>query len=278
MYPYDFRPRHFGINHREIFVAMPFDQEFDPVYDKLIEPATISANKKLEIADEKLLLYPYRTKDDIRTTSGWINVLEHLFTAQIVMGVLTSRNPNVFYELGIAHATQPIARQILLAEKGYERTFDTKDLIYYEYDGSDYFSSIEPLADRMIDAIRQYELEQEKKIRQAKMLIGPYDFEVLFKHGSESHFALHSNKPDFTEEYEKRYGIGSFKRHIFGISNLCQAGLLGLNTVSHKSEGMVNVEFSYWWTNLGNDVLRSMDLIIDEELKKRRQQLPEFFE
>ena len=53
-------------------------------------------------------------------------------TAQIVLGVLTDDNPNVFYELGIAHATQPITRQILIAENGYKPRFDTKDLIYYD--------------------------------------------------------------------------------------------------------------------------------------------------
>lgn len=129
MYPYDFRPKQKAINFTEVFVVMPFE-EYDDVFNKLIKPATEKANELLNDTEHQALS-AYRTKDDIRTTSGWINVLEHLLTAQIVMGVLTSNNPNVFYELGIAHATEPITRQILIANKGYQPKFDTKDLIYY---------------------------------------------------------------------------------------------------------------------------------------------------
>jgi len=78
-------------------------------------------------------LMSYRTKDDIRMTSGWINVLEHLLTAQVVIGVLTDDKPNVFYELGIAHATEPITRQILIANKVTSQ-IRHEDLIYYEYE------------------------------------------------------------------------------------------------------------------------------------------------
>ena len=86
MYAYGFKPTHKGIDHGLIFVAMPFNEKYDVIFNDLIQPATIEANKKLSFS----LRPPFRTKDDIRTKSGWINVLEHLSTAQIVIGVLTS--------------------------------------------------------------------------------------------------------------------------------------------------------------------------------------------
>ena len=171
MYPYDFKPKTNGINHREIFVVMPFDTDYNPVFNNLIKPATTKANKILGINDIKMSLYPYRTMDDIRTTSGWINVLEHLVTAQIIIGVLTSKNANVFYELGIAHATQPITRQILLANQGYEQTFDTKDLIYFEYNKSKLKDDIKPLSEKIAEAIKLYKIEHEKMIIQARMTL-----------------------------------------------------------------------------------------------------------
>lgn len=274
MYAYNFKPKRDGINHREIFVVMPFEKEFDFIYNELIVPATKTANEKLGF-NEDLSLCPYRTKDDIRTTSGWINVLEHLISAKIVLGVLTSNNPNVFYELGIAHATQPITRQILIAEKGYETKFDTKDLIYYEYDPSTLSKCVIPLGERISDAVKQYKIEDEKKIRKARMFIGLFDFEVIMQYGERSHFAIRSQ--DRTG-YDLANGEGSFDRCVEGIKNLCLSGLLGLNTLSKREGNRVVVEFSYYWTSLGNDVLHLMKIIGQEELKLRRSKLPDFFE
>lgn len=278
MYPYDFRPKRIGINHREIFAAMPFDKEYDPIFDDLIKPATDYANEELDFNEKKLSLYAHRTKEDIRTTSGWINVLEHLFTAKIVIGILTSDNPNVFYELGIAHATQPITRQILIANKGYMPKFNTKDLIYFEYDENNLASGIKGLSQRIVDAIKWHKIEQEKRIKQSRMLIGPLDFEVIMQHAKDSHFALHSNKPKFEAEYDKIYGVGAFERHIIGITNLCKIGLLGLNTITISNHEGKRVEFSYWWTSLGNDLLHIMRLINEDELIERRKQVADFFE
>ena len=278
MYPYDYRSTILGINHRLIFVAMPFAPCLDGLYKDLIEPAVDELNSLFDINDANSKYSPYRTKDDLRTSSGWINVMEHLFTAQIVLGVLTSDNPNVFYELGIAHATQPIRRQVLIAEKDYERRFDTKDLIYYEYDPNDLESCISSLATRMKKAIDEYGIEKDQIVAQARMRIGPNDFAVCLQRGKDSHFALHSNNPAWTKEYEAKYGPGSFRSHVEGTQNLCSYGLIGLNTKSVLSNNNTRVEFSYWWTSLGNDVLRLMNVITDDELKLRRGRLPEFFE
>ena len=86
MYPYDFTPKDSGINHREVFVAMSFEARYDPIYSDLIKDAVAKVNEILKYNPDDGL-YPYRTKDDIRTVSGWINVLEHLKRAQIVLGV-----------------------------------------------------------------------------------------------------------------------------------------------------------------------------------------------
>jgi len=96
--------------------------------------------------------------------------------------------------------------------------------------------------------------------------------------GIESNFSIHSNKPPQTRKYERKFGKGSFERHVIGIKNLCLAGLLGLNTKSGRNKfGNLIVEFSYYWTGLGNDVLLEMDLINDVEHKSRRNLLPDFF-
>ncbi len=278
MYPYDFKPKLIGINHREVFALMPFAPKYDPIYNNLIVTATSEANNLLGINNRRTSLKPFRTKDDIRTTSGWINVLEHLNTAQIVIGVLTSSNPNVFYELGIAHATQPITRQILLASKGYKPKFDTKDLIFYRYNTNNLADDIKPLSIKIADAVNQYKIEKDKKILQGRMFVGPFDFEVIMMFGVRTHFAIHSKDLQWRDKYEQQYGQGSFDRHVNGITNLCLHGLLGLNTESISNQNGIRVAFSYWWTNFGNDILHTMGIIDDNELKKRRESLPDFFD
>jgi hypothetical protein len=278
MYAYDFRPRRAGLNHREIFVAMPFAPEFDGIFEVLVKRATEEANRKLGY-DENLSLSAYRTKDDIRTTSGWINILEHLFTAQIVLGVLTSDNPNVFYELGIARVSQPLSRQVLIATKGYRPKFNTKDLIYYEYDSADLLSSVEPLATKIEDAIRTYNIEHEKIVHQAAKKIGPREFEVIMKHSAVSHFAIDTSDEGI-QHYEEQFGRNAVERHIYGVTNLCQQALLAFNTLSRQDDatGQILIEFSYYWTGLGNDVLHLMKLINQEILAKRRSEMPKFID
>ncbi len=282
MYPYDFRPKQKAINFTEVFVVMPFNEKYDQVFDELIEPATKKANELLNYAGHQTLS-AHRTKQDIRTTSGWIDVLEHLLTAQVVIGVLSSNNPNVFYELGVAHATEPITRQILIANKGYERQFNTKDLIYYEYE-DDLQKSIEPLAIRIADAIKTYAIEQERKIHQARMLLGPYEFELLMIHGGKRNFVLHTSmqgKVQYEKEMIEKFGdhmAGCFERHVPAIANLCSHGIIGFNTSSDVKEGKTIVHFSYHWTELGNCILNLMKLINLKELKARREGMPAFFD
>ncbi len=191
------------------------------------------------------------------------------------MKFLTGNNQNVFYELGIAHSTQQIARQILIANQGYKRSFDTKDLIYHEYDEHNISNSIDTLADKIVDAIKTYRLELEKKIVKARSMLGPLEFDVLMNHGPQSNFFIHAAG---NEQYEKIYGQGTSIRRVQGITNLCHQGLLHLNTNPTRNGEVYNIEFSYWWTGLGNDVLCLLKIITDEELLQRKKALPVFFD
>ena len=277
MYPYKFKPEQPGIRHTEIFVAMPFDSKYNAIYENLICPAAVEANKTLELP-EKQHLKPFITKDDIRTTSGWINVLEHLIPARIVIGVLTSpHNGNVFYELGIAHALQPISRQILIAEEGYERTFDTKDLIYYNYDQDDLKGSIVPLSKRIVDAYRTYKIEEERIIRQYRRALTPYALEVCMIHGKNRNFAIAQDAAG-RAKYEDEFGCGAYDRYIKGLDLLCRRALVGLNHKTLRSDDSgVLMENSYYWTSLGNDVLHFLEIIDGTVLMKRREEMPPLF-
>ncbi len=263
---------------------MPFRDGLKLLYNTLIVAAVKKANEMLGKKGSELL-YPQRADDDITTKAGWLNIMDHLCTAQIVLAVLTEDNANVFYEMGIAHATQPITRQILIADKSYTPKFDLQGLIFYKY-AVDLNADIEPLAKLITQTIGLHKFEQEKLLHRARMLLGPYEFEIIMDHHWKTNFVLHTSK-EGRENYKKlleaqhkedpSYLEGIFERHVVGVTNLCQNGLLGLHTHTQLHPGAANVQFSYHWTELGNAVLHLMNLIQKKDLEERREGMPPFF-
>jgi uncharacterized ubiquitin-like protein YukD len=77
----------------DVFVIMPFADDFRPIYDYVIKP--IGADLGLRI----------RRGDDIFTHTHLIltEIWSSLVHCQVVVADYTGRNANVFYELGIAH-------------------------------------------------------------------------------------------------------------------------------------------------------------------------------
>ena len=275
MYPYDFEPSNKGINQEDIFVVMPLAEKYKDVFNILIKNATSQV-----AARRGITLKAFRSDLDPRTMSGWIQVLEHLYPAQIVLGVLTEEtNANVFYELGIAHATQPLSRQVLIGEKAYAPRFDTKDLIFMRYDPANVAASIDELALRIETALDTWKYESELLIRRAIARLSPFDFEFVMAWGHVAHFAV-TTSGDGPENYrkilesqhggDKDYMEGVFKRHCEAMARLGQIGLIGLDT---RTEGKT-VYFSNHWTDLGNLVLIEFGIIEQEERRRRFKDMP----
>jgi hypothetical protein len=89
------------------FVIMPFDQKRNFLYDTVIKPT-------LELHPS--IVFDFKRADESLTT-GKISeeIVEFIRDAQIIIADITSANPNVYYELGYAHASS--RKAILLIEK-----------------------------------------------------------------------------------------------------------------------------------------------------------------
>lgn len=83
----------FAAERKTCFVLMPFAKEFDPVYDLSIKQTLTREKWLCERADK--IFQP----GDILTL-----VWQQVLRADLIVADLTGRNPNVFYELGYAHA------------------------------------------------------------------------------------------------------------------------------------------------------------------------------
>ena len=78
------------------FVMQPFEAPYGNLYERVYKPAI-----------EKAGLHPIRADADIFGTGKIIDqVWRGINNAKVLVAELTSRNPNVFYELGLAHALE----------------------------------------------------------------------------------------------------------------------------------------------------------------------------
>ncbi|NOQ26694.1 MAG: hypothetical protein GQ564_15145 [Bacteroidales bacterium] len=108
------------------FVVMPFNSLYQSEYENIILPALNELNIECIRGDE--IYSKQRIMDDI-----WLSIRNCRF----VLAELTGRNPNVLYEVGLAHAIgKPV---IVITRNGEDVPFDLKDLRYLYYDVNDPF-------------------------------------------------------------------------------------------------------------------------------------------
>ena len=130
------------------FVMMPFGDPLGKYYSDVYEPAVKKAG-----------LTPVRADDDIFGTGKIIDqVWKGITEAKVLIAELTSRNPNVFYELGLAHALQkPV---VLVSSNEDDVPFDLKHIRVIYYDIYDPFwgeKLIEKVAENILSALNNPE-------------------------------------------------------------------------------------------------------------------------
>jgi len=112
-------PEHESIEPTLASAMMPFDADFDVVYSS-IQEATDSVGLRC------------RRADDIWENPAIIqDVVSLIDRSRIVVCDCTGRNPNVFYEIGIAHT---LGRDvILITQNEHDIPFDLRHLRYIRY-------------------------------------------------------------------------------------------------------------------------------------------------
>ena len=104
----------------EIFVLMPFRDELKPVYEDHM--CTVAKHLNLSIA---------RADDFFTVHIVMHDVWNGICAARVVIADCTDRNPNVFYEIGLAHV---VGKQvILLAQQEEDIPFDIRHIRCVKY-------------------------------------------------------------------------------------------------------------------------------------------------
>lgn len=106
------------------FVVMPFSPLYQTEYEKVIQPTLEELDIKCIRGDQ--IYTQQRIMDDI-----WGSIR----SCRFIIAELTGRNPNVLYEVGLAHA---IGKPVIIMTRNEEDVpFDLKNLRYLFYDIND---------------------------------------------------------------------------------------------------------------------------------------------
>ncbi|SEA30770.1 nucleoside 2-deoxyribosyltransferase [Paraburkholderia sartisoli] len=130
------------------FVMMPFAPPLGDYYAKIYKPAI-----------EKAGLRPVRADAEIFGTGKIIDqIWAGINSAKVLVAELTARNPNVFYELGLAHALEkPV---VLVSSNEADIPFDLKHIRVIYYDMADPFwggKLLDKVAENILSAIEHPE-------------------------------------------------------------------------------------------------------------------------
>jgi hypothetical protein len=129
-------------------VVQPFKPPFGDYYEKVYKPAI-----------EKAGLRAVRADADIFGTGKIIDqIWRGIKAAKVLVAELTSRNANVLYELGLAHALQkPV---VLVSSNEPDVPFDLQHIRVIYYDVNDPFwgqKLVEKVAENILSAIKNPE-------------------------------------------------------------------------------------------------------------------------
>jgi len=130
------------------FVMMPFAAPLGNYYEKVYKPAIEKAGLKAVRADTEIF--------------GAGKIMDQVWSginaAKVLVAELTTRNPNVFYELGLAHALKkPV---VLISSNEGDVPFDLKHIRVIYYDLTDPFwgaKLLDKVAENILSAIQNPE-------------------------------------------------------------------------------------------------------------------------
>lgn len=114
IYPKQYRNEKITIQKNKCFVLMQFSDDLDIVYGTI----------KNELDNIGFIC---NRADDVSGSPIIFNkILSEMFSSRFIIAELTHNNPNVFYELGIAHSFKESTNIIIIKQKSNQN----KDITY----------------------------------------------------------------------------------------------------------------------------------------------------
>lgn len=134
-----------------VFVLMPFESKFNDIYKFGIKGAADDVGAYAERVDEQIF------------TGGILDrIFNQISKADVIVADMTGRNPNVFYEVGYAHALGKVV--LLLTQNADDIPFDLKHRPHTVYGGQ-----IETLRTTLAPRLQWAIAESRKQQQSASM-------------------------------------------------------------------------------------------------------------
>jgi hypothetical protein len=153
---------------RSCFIAMPFAREFDIVFKTI-----------REVVEGPHLLYTLTRTDELLGGGHIIeDILRGIGESEFVIADVTDRNPNVFYELGIAHMVKDVDKVILLSQNVDFIPFDLRPFRHIVYQTSDdglgkLRASLEQAICSLVDKVHLIQVDNN--------CVGKLDYKIMGK-------------------------------------------------------------------------------------------------
>lgn len=148
------------------FIIMPIsnhpdyeDGHFKRVYDYLIKPAC-----------EKAGYEPMRADDEIKTDHITLTILKQIVNADMAICDMSTRNPNVFYELGMRQAFNK--KTVLIKDNSTAIPFDIQDLRTLTYDKNLRIDNVNKSIEEIAKAIQETDSMKPDEINSMIQLLG----------------------------------------------------------------------------------------------------------
>lgn len=175
----------YTIDHTLVFYLSSFSLEFSDLY-QICKQACSKQSMKLVRADEEF------STGDIFT-----QIVKYIVKASLIIVNIDGKNPNVFYELGIAHALGK--RVMIISKRNNDVPFDVRQyriLFYNDY---------EDLSKKLPEAIAQFQAAIRKELE--KQVISSF-------------YQLTNNYSDFFSQSQKiKYeGLDEITKAILSLS------------------------------------------------------------
>lgn len=177
------------------FFIMPFQPELNYFFLYIQKHLEEKHNIKCERADEKVLTIPLLEK-----------IKMQIFNSDFVIADISSKNPNVYYELGMSHTQNK--KVLLITSDSIKET--PSDIRHYEFIKYDLNDSIYFL-NRLDNAIKNLFIDEYQKLfEQALLLLQTFNKETKNKYEQNTIEDFHS----MVRKSEKTQGLPDLTNEI----------------------------------------------------------------
>ena len=135
-----FKGRDYLIEEGLCFVLMPLKEPFFRLYEQVLSP---TLGKRFRVLKADDIFKPTPIMDDI-----W----EYINKSRFIVSDVTGKNPNVFYELGIAHTVGK--EVIIITQNEDDIPFDIKHRRYIKYvDNEPGWENLKEKLNKFVDSL-----------------------------------------------------------------------------------------------------------------------------